>query len=473
MLIKAYQKTILSLLIMGIATLYDPVNAQHKHATSDLSNPWEITVRLTRRSLSGDIPERGIWTRDTLLHNQRVTISLWFDGTSLVTSSTSGDTLYTYNVPNSYVLDRLEVRRKSFSFFSTMRSIQEPLLISGLITDWTFGTRNGYQKKPFILDADVQTPLALGGKEFLNKKGKWLSTFHLVPHFKVRIFRDDEDFPFGPRGDISLPVRTPSTMPWVAYYGTWAKHWDRELTERNHILKNLFVGVRAFHHSNGQDGWEFDTLKVANAGKVNHYNGNFGENLYFEVLIGSAKDNPLRPNPRINYTHVPGKQIYKRLNSSNSSFWKLGYEFHPSSLTNNHLDQYDLYGRFRLNYTFIKSYFQSYREAISDGQLWYFIGQEEKYELLRWSIHATYIMDPQYNTGKTTDLIEVGFFDVSQRLNAWITGYYIFRDLKNLALFAQLGRYGSDVYNIYFNQSMWQIRGGIAFGFFDSPNFKD
>lgn len=103
-------------------------------------------------------------------------------------------------------------------FHATMRMIQEPSTVSS-ITNWTINTY-GYDKKNFILDGDLQFPISIGGGRF------GMNTFQIIPRFRFRIFQDDPMVPFGKEGDTSLPVRTPSAMPGIAYYGTFRSWWS-------------------------------------------------------------------------------------------------------------------------------------------------------------------------------------------------------------------------------------------------------
>lgn len=390
---------------------------------------------------------------------------------TIVNEVNSGNT----NPLSKSITDRLELRKKSLYFHNTLLYMQEPSTLSFPYTDFTFKTY-GYQKKPYILNADVQIPIALGGKRFVGKRG-WMNAIHVIPWFKVRIFQNDADFPFGPLGDKSLPVRTPSTMPGIVYYGAPASWWD-PTNNANKFFENIYVGVKAFHHSNGQDGYELDTVKASNDGEVNLYNGNFGENLYFEILVGgktefipnniwgaSINERKLRKNK-------PGKQVYLRRHRQTYFYWRVGYEFHPQSLSNEIFDYYSIYGRYRLNLNAGYSILPTFWEFIGDGNKWCDVTREEPFEHWRFTFNLNYILDSDYMHGNVNQLVKVPAFD-AKRLNVWLTSYWILRSSNSTALFTQVGWYGSDNYNIYFNQSMFQIRGGLAFAFFDMPSKPD
>ena len=190
----------------------------------------------------------------------------------------------------AYLNERLRIRKRNFNFHKTLRYIQPPSTLSGgTITSYTINTL-GYDKKNFVLDADVQFPIAIGGKRF------GLNTIQIIPRFKVRIFQDDQNVPFGVAGDTSLAVRTPSTIPGIAYYFSFNRWWDptrrydRALknefprNERHEFRDNKYLGVYIFHHSNGQDGNE-----IAPNDSVNIYNGNYGEQVVFEFIYGQQR----------------------------------------------------------------------------------------------------------------------------------------------------------------------------------------
>jgi len=165
-------------------------------------------------------------------------------------------------------------------FHNTLQVIREPTTASGLWTNYNW-VIDGYQKNPFILDADVNFPIAVRAPI----KGLY-SSVHFIPKFKFRIFKNDESVPFG-IGDVSRPVRTPSAMPGIAWYFTPKSWWHR--TDNVDTFKDKYFGIHLFHHSNGQDGVELDTVKL---GEINTYNGNFSENLVVKFVFGGRRISP-------------------------------------------------------------------------------------------------------------------------------------------------------------------------------------
>ena len=91
------------------------------------------------------------------------------------------------SVGAEYGLEEVETkRRKTYDFFNAMLLISEPSTISGgRFTDFTKNTNSALQKKSFVLNADIQVPIGMGGKRW--RIGKWMNTVHLIPQFKVRI----------------------------------------------------------------------------------------------------------------------------------------------------------------------------------------------------------------------------------------------------------------------------------------------
>src|SRR5690606_26833618 len=106
---------------------------------------------------------------------------------------------------------------------------------------------------------------------------------------------------------------------------------------------------------------------------------------------------------------------------------------------------------------------------IGDGTLWCKVAPEQTYERWRHILNGSFALDKNYYRGEISSLRKVSFFDLSKRLNINYTCYYMIGESKYSALFAQIGYFGSDDYNIYFNESYFNLRTGIAFAFFNHP----
>lgn len=367
-----------------------------------------------------------------------------------------------YGISNS-----VENRARSLNFFKTMLEISEPSTISVKTTDYTLNRDKDLQKRPFILNADIQTPIGLGGKRWGKK---WLSTVHIIPQFKVRIFDNDPM-----QGDSSLPVRTPSYMPGITYFGTHKKIWNQPVKEG---MGSLFTGLKMFHHSDGQDAPEF-----YQDGSINTYSGDFGEQLVFEFMIGGIygwKCNTPKSRKGIKKTPKNGKSFTvrrsERADFDRRLYSKLSYEWHEkTTMTNIAYSEYNLYGRHRLNLQAGVSIIPSFVDLIyseKEGKFVTVTPTQQK-ETFRFVLNTSYILDKNYNKGDAANQQKVSFLDVSRRLNVNFTAYWRIRNTPFAGLFVQVGYYGSDPYNVYFQQSMWQWRAGLATSFFKYPKNGD
>lgn len=406
------------------------------------------------------------------------------------------------------IADRIEVRRRNFHFYKSMLNVQPPSTLSGAtISSFTFNTM-GYDKKNFILDANVQSPIALGGK-------RWgLHTIHIIPQFVFRIFANDPNVPLHPDGDTSLPVRTPSAIPGIAYYFSpkqwWDpdRHWSKNEAEANrtaatkdtHVGDNRYLGLYLYHHSNGQDG-----IEIVND-SVNIYNGNFGENVVVEIIYGQQRTYIMNQQALLNKLNTNNQQRKQRIQeraermerserdktpevfikSANSMQlnWRVSLEWHPYGLSSSTFRDMSAFGdypsrsrmipRTRLNGRASLHFIPMLVEYITGSDRWCLVSPAAHYERWRFMGSFSYALDPDYYRGtRISDLENVGYFDLNRRLNLSFAAYHVLKRSKYAAAFAEVGYMGSDPYNIYFNDSLWQIRFGLAFGFFDQPQDND
>lgn len=361
-----------------------------------------------------------------------------------------------YKISNARGLEQpyeevIKKRTNSMYFFRMMQKLNEPSTVS--IFDPT-NVKQGIQKKPYILHANIQTPIAIGGYRGNIGNSGFLFTAHLVPQFRVRIFQNDLSV-----GDSSRPVRTPSYMPGGKLFLTHERWWN---PDRNN---NHFIGIRLFHHSNGQDGAEFrgDTVNV--------YNGNFGEELVWEFQYGGYYASKPKKDFKVPRWKLLGWRISAEMQHYYIWSWKIGYEYHPYNLSTDYFRELNFYGRKRLNINldFMRiSQFNRYvfipklgvEKMIETG------GEEERWRL---SLNATYILDENYSIGNANDPKKVKDEDngVIYRTNIYLTAYLPFRGTPYTAFFIEGGYYGSDPYNIYFQYRMWYLRFGVALHFFN------
>ncbi len=362
------------------------------------------------------------------------------------------------------VYDLIRKRGQNYDFHYVMRNLQEPSTITSFAT-WRFHNL-GFDKKNLVLEADLQFPISIGGKRF------GMNEIQVIPRFQVRIFANDRSWPYGTKGDISLPVRTPSEMPGLAYYHGFRNWW---LNDR---IPLQFIGLYVYHHSNGQDGDEIDTTH--NNKRINLYNGNFSEDVIFEFIAGGKINfrgndiaRTLRSNQRKLHFQAQGKQIFLRMTNEKELFWKLSYEYHPKSLSNTVFDSLRIYGRHRLNIRAGLLFLPKLWELVRDGNKWCSLFSSKKYERWRFTMNMSYIMDKDYYRGDLNNLEKIKPFNLKRRLNILLSSYMVMGRTGFAAAFAQAGYFGSDNYNIYFNDSFWHFKVGLAFTFFDQPSEKD
>jgi hypothetical protein len=244
----------------------------------------------------------------------------------------------------------------------------------------------------------------------------------------IRILHDDQA-----AGDSSFAVRTPSFMPGAIVYIPLYNAAE-ETTNIN------YLGIALFHHSNGQDGNEFN-----HDGSFNLYDGNFSTN-YLEPSFHFRRRKYLM-KPVSPKQQGPGRN-YKDF------FGSAGLELHfrtADSLKSSYGNQRV---NLRLGYLSVINYWEEYHgHKLSN----YYYG--ENYRVV---FNATYIAGDR----------DKGLSGINKRINADISYYRRLRGSPNASIFASTGYYGSDPYNIYYANSYFFIRAGIALGFFISANLR-
>ena len=277
----------------------------------------------------------------------------------------------------------------------------------------------GSPKKYYILSGDIIP-------EFIIASSKIPVVLQLTARYKVRVFHNNIA-----AGDSSFPVRTPSFMPGATLY--------IPLDLINGTTPNIrYLGLAYFHHSNGQDGPEFK-----NDGSFNLYNGNFSTN-YIEPSFHFR---------RRKYTGVIDSAKFQ-VPERNYRDWygNVGLEIHfntdpvlKSSYGNQRVN-------FQLGYMSVINYWNQYKgHPLRD----YYYG--ENYRIV---FNATIIAGDR----------DHGLSAINKRINADLNYYWRIRGSPNTSLFVSSGYSGSDTYNIYYANSYFFIRAGIALGFFIAPN---
>lgn len=365
----------------------------------------------------------------------------------------------------------LERRSKSLSFYEEMKIVSEPSTLSVIGTHWKYQFNRADQKKQYVLNWDTKIPIALGGKGWASRH--WISSVHIEPLFKVRIFRNDHAF-----GDSSLPVRTPSLMGGITYFGTPLNWW---LQDKGNYVQSHYFAFRGYHHSNGQDGQHFDST-----GNVYVYNGDFGEQVIFDFMAGGIynfyskkkETQDLKEEQKRedwDEKRIRKKHAYANPNPTNHNrmlYWRLGYEWHPVKVfgidnTSVNWLPHNLYGRHRFNLQVSYSIIPQYRDLLYDGKSKYYqLTRYQSKELFRFVWNFKLIADPTYNVGSINDLSPA---NIGHRINTNLTAYWRIIGTQGAAIFAQAGYYGSDNYNIYFQRQFVEFRCGLAYGFFKYP----
>ena len=366
----------------------------------------------------------------------------------------------------------LEYRYLSFDFYQTMRRIAEPSTISFFGLDQTYQLNRDFQKKTMVLNADIRTPITLGGKWWITgakRKHPSFHTFHIMPQFKIRIFQNDPAF-----NDSSLPVRTPSYLPGITYFCSKKKWWTPRAYDTEgkvaKFQKGFFYGIRLFHHSNGQDGPEFNP-----DGTLNVYNGNFGENIVPEFMIGGVKE-----SLGGKFFDLSNIGALKRmlgdgnLEPNRHRYWKLGFEPHLGKvfgmqMTSAIFDSLNIYGRYRVNAQLGISFIPSFIELIDAGDKEVVVAKQREKELLRLTVNFSYIVDGKYYRGDLDQPEKIGFFNIARRLNLYASVHVRIKGTQHASGFVQVGYFGSDNYNIYFQQNLFHFRAGISMAFYKYP----
>jgi hypothetical protein len=362
--------------------------------------------------------------------------------------------LKTKGIAQDKIFDSMAIVFKTASDFRTnLELFSEFTTMSGLRY---FDYHSGI-KKPYLFNGDFAFAYTLGGEDYISgKKRSWFHAFQFLPTAKIKIFQNDPSF-----NDKSKPVRTPSFYPKINYFLTNQNFWNSE--------RKFYLSLGLGHHSNGQDGTEF----VDFTDTVNIYNGSFSESLIGFVSIGGVFERLLYFTKKSERNSTPSLKKNKENPIQNIKLaWKLGYEYHPVYFANQKFHQTDLYGGNRVfgNLTFINSKNQISKKIKSDAfsDIYY----TKIVEKNRLNLTLEYISDLSFYSGGYNSKTKINFLDYKKRMNISLTYYRRILKSQHPALFAQIAYFGSDNYNIYFQQSQFQARIGLAFGFFEYNSRK-
>jgi hypothetical protein len=307
-----------------------------------------------------------------------------------------------------------------------------------------------FEKKPFYMIAQINTPVPIGGKWAKTVKSGLRFALFFHPDFEIRLLRNDPS-----RGDSSTPIRTPAFKPGFTLFVTQRKLWD------NRADKHYFA-LKIYHNSNGQDGTHF---RPQDGGYYNRYNGDFSDLIIFQLIYGGFYS--IDHIPVDTALHINHNRYNRVLYTSSNFYWKGSFTFYPPRFIDSVLNAQSMYGKYRTEAQLGWILAPVYQEGIKGRQDSRFVPmyKPEKRERFRVYLDMEYIWDLPYRTGPIQDLQNVKIYDITKRLNISLTGSYRIWGTPFAGLFCQIGYYGSDPYNVYFQQSMFFVRAGLSAGF--------
>ena len=362
-----------------------------------------------------------------------------------------------HNTIDTVYVSKVNAARESAQgFFQTLMYVSDLTLLSAY-SEYDKGWPNNkdFAAKPYFMQAQINTHLPIGGKWAKTVKGGLRFALFLHPDIEIRLLRNDKS-----RGDTSTPIRTPSFKPGLSFFFTQSKLWD------NRPDKHYF-GFKAYHLSNGQDGLHF---RPQDNGYYNRYNGDFSDLVIFQFIYGgfyTLDHLPIDTNARINHSR------YNRvLYSSYTLYWKGSFTVYPPQFIDSVLYHKSMYGKYRTEVQLGWIVAPIYQGGIYNKHDHTFAPMylPEQRERFRIYLDMAYIWDVPYRTGPLQNLQNVPIYDITKRLNIALTGSFRIWGTPFAGLCAQVGYYGSDPYNVYFQQSLFFIRAGLSAGFLNYKN---
>lgn len=324
--------------------------------------------------------------------------------------------------PDTTTLEEEKAQNK----ISNYNFLQQTLTYSALSHVSPPGCELGPPNAPYILSADVIPQFVLGGT--------WTRfTAHLTPRYKVRILRKE-----------SSPVHTPSFMPGATVFYPIKRIKPGD-------LKIKYLSVSFFHHSNGQDGAEFN-----DDGTINTVNGNFSTNYFEPALHFRQRYNNAAAQKKNEDDFIcdDGSTGYREV------YARTGMEIYINTTK----ELRSSYGNVRLNLTGGYIWVSKYCDFITESK----DGKKRKKQ-----VGDSYLRE-KFRIVSNITLIggdrDQGLSDFAHRINADIQGYYRIPSSPNSSLFVGVGYVGSDTYNIYYQDNYFMVRAGLALGFFVAPD---
>lgn len=366
-------------------------------------------------------------------------------------AQTKSDTIRLDSIPYAelpkqikYVVNR---NRNNFSF---NEDIASSIFLSkaSFFANKRWTTKSDFSdRKSLVLDAKISPYINISPFNWtinLNKEKESYFMFALYfnPEFEVRIFNNDKSV-----GDSSLPVRTASSRPGGELFISHSALYNRDRKE------NFGFSVKGYHHSNGQDGEEFNSTDKAwgKKGYFNTYNGNFSDDFVVEMN---------------------GIMFRRNGDSTINQYLKLGYS--KSSGLAEGMKKYNIYGTNRLNLLYTYKWSPKFRRNIVDRKkngdtTVYNITRYYPVERLRVEFFASLITNTM-NIGPINNLSKATF---AYRINFHSTLHVRLPGFSAAGVFLEGGYYGQDTYNAYFQRSAWFAKAGLSFGLFTYPKQAD
>lgn len=244
--------------------------------------------------------------------------------------------------------------------------------------------------EPLLFEANIAPYYMIG----LNRDRKW--GIELSPRIVIRMFNTK-----------SYPISTPSFVPKATFF--------YHLVDRNKKNNDVFMFVSVIHHSNGQDGYFYNTDSIT----INTQSGSFSTNLVSGGLYIS------RPTPIESNTN--------------------DYKFYVAYCYKQDIGLDNTYGRLR--------FFFDIQSNLNMSKLFRVkrITYNNRNSTLRQSINLGWIAG-SFNDSETIDI---------KRLLFRYTLAFKPSFLNDVTLFAQYD-YGQDYYNIYYGHKLNVVRFGIA-----------
>ncbi len=319
----------------------------------------------------------------------------------------SFDTVRVSNKYTEYEIDTslTVLRQFNLKSFIKARTRQRNALIHEIysqshdLSHFTFALLNVGDSITPSFDANVSS-------NFFVSPTSWPVGLVLNPMFKLRMFLNQP----------SAPIRTPSNMIGATLF----RHLGGVVEDLNGYRILLFS---FYHHSNGQDPGSYD-----NDGNINLYTGNFGVN---HIDLGLQQG------------------TYRVFNSKKiNNYFRLSYQHDfiigEVDVETGLKELEGEYGQDRIHLKFASHRIRSAKslETSSNSDL----------NIVRWGVNSTLVLQTN----------GVSFSNLTEAINAEAFIYWKMKSTPSLWFTGSVGWLGHDYYNIYFRESTFIVRVGLA-----------